>query len=154
MKKNILNDLVPQKLIRLATTGFFTILAGTGCIGQKENPPNILFILMDDHATQAVSAYGSQINSTPNIDRIASEGALFTNSFCTNSICAPSRAVILTGKYSHLISNFDLENDPKEMKNLYRSESQSATIENLKNKMSDLKRKYQVVAETVNEPGN
>jgi arylsulfatase A-like enzyme len=102
MKMNTLNDLAPQKLLRLATTGFFTILAGTGCIEKKVDTPNILFILMDDHAAQAVSAYGSHINSTPNIDRIALEGALFTNCFCTNSICAPSRAVILTGKYSHI----------------------------------------------------
>ncbi len=64
--------------------------------------PNIIFIMADDHAAQAVSCYGSQMNSTPNIDRIASEGALFKNCFNTNSICSPSRAVILTGKYSHL----------------------------------------------------
>ncbi|MEM9586056.1 MAG: sulfatase-like hydrolase/transferase [Planctomycetota bacterium] len=64
--------------------------------------PNILFIFSDDHATQAIGAYGSTINQTPNLDRIASEGMLFTNSFCANSICGPSRACILTGKHSHL----------------------------------------------------
>lgn len=64
--------------------------------------PNILFIFADDHATHAISAYGSKINQTPNIDRLAKEGMLFRNCFCTNSICAPSRAVILTGKHSHL----------------------------------------------------
>jgi arylsulfatase A-like enzyme len=58
--------------------------------------------MADDHAAHAVSAYGSRINRTPNIDRIAREGIRFTNCFCTNSICAPSRAVILTGRYSHL----------------------------------------------------
>jgi len=63
--------------------------------------PNILFILADDHAAQAVSAYGSRINQTPNIDRIAREGLLFRNCFCVNSICAPSRASILTGLYGH-----------------------------------------------------
>ncbi len=63
--------------------------------------PNILFIFSDDHATHAISAYGSRINSTPHIDRLAREGMLFRNCFCTNSICAPSRAVILTGKHSH-----------------------------------------------------
>ncbi|MGD8538283.1 MAG: sulfatase [Candidatus Aminicenantes bacterium] len=67
-----------------------------------ESRPNIIFIMADDHAAHAVSAYGSRINRTPNIDRIAKEGIRFTNCFCTNSICAPSRAVILTGKYSHL----------------------------------------------------
>lgn len=58
--------------------------------------------MSDDHAVQAISAYGSHIIQTPNIDRIAKEGIRFDNCFCTNSICAPSRAVILTGKYSHL----------------------------------------------------
>ncbi|MCK5000135.1 MAG: sulfatase-like hydrolase/transferase, partial [Anaerohalosphaera sp.] len=64
--------------------------------------PNILFIMSDDHASHAISAYGSKVNKTPNIDRIAKEGMRFDNCFCTNSICSPSRAVILTGKYSHL----------------------------------------------------
>lgn len=64
--------------------------------------PNLLFIMSDDHAAHAMSCYGSQINQTPNIDRIANEGMRFDNCFCTNSICAPSRAVILTGKYNHL----------------------------------------------------
>ncbi len=64
--------------------------------------PNIIFIFTDDHASHAISAYGSKINKTPNIDRLATEGMLFENCFCTNSICAPSRAVILTGKHSHL----------------------------------------------------
>ena len=64
--------------------------------------PNIIFIFSDDHAAHAISAYGSKINKTPNIDRIAAEGTLFRNCFVTNSICTPSRATILTGKYSHL----------------------------------------------------
>ncbi|MGE3803171.1 MAG: sulfatase [Gemmataceae bacterium] len=64
--------------------------------------PNILFIFTDDHASHAISAYGSKINKTPNLDRLATEGMLFKNCFCTNSICAPSRAVILTGKHSHV----------------------------------------------------
>lgn len=63
--------------------------------------PNILFIFSDDHAPQAIGAYGSKINQTPNLDRIAKEGAVFQNSFCANSICGPSRACILTGKHSH-----------------------------------------------------
>lgn len=63
--------------------------------------PNIVFIFSDDHAWQAVSAYGSKLNHTPHIDRIAREGVRFDNCLITNSICAPSRAVVLTGKYSH-----------------------------------------------------
>ena len=64
--------------------------------------PNILFIMSDDHASHAMSCYGSQINQTPQLDRIANEGIRFDNCFCTNSICSPSRAAILTGKYNHL----------------------------------------------------
>ncbi len=63
--------------------------------------PNIIFIMSDDHAYQAISCFGSKLIKTPNIDRIANEGIKFKNSFVTNSICAPSRAVLLTGKYSH-----------------------------------------------------
>jgi arylsulfatase A-like enzyme len=76
-----------------------------GCLNKIKSPvkkPNILFIMTDDHASHAMSCYGSRINTTPNIDRIAREGIRFDNCFCTNSICAPSRAVILTGKHSHL----------------------------------------------------
>jgi arylsulfatase A-like enzyme len=64
--------------------------------------PNIIFIMSDDHAAHAVSAYGSRLIKTPNIDRLAKEGMKFENCFVTNSICTPSRAAILTGKYSHL----------------------------------------------------
>ncbi len=64
--------------------------------------PNILYIMSDDHAAQAISAYGSPINQTPNLDRIAREGMRFDRVFCVNSICTPSRATILTGKYSHM----------------------------------------------------
>ena len=64
--------------------------------------PNILFIFSDDHAQHAISAYGSKVNQTPNIDRLARDGTRFANSFVTNSICTPSRATLLTGQYSHL----------------------------------------------------
>lgn len=63
--------------------------------------PNILCIMTDDHAAHAISAYGSRVNETPHFDRIAREGMRFANCFATNSICTPSRATILTGKYSH-----------------------------------------------------
>ncbi len=63
--------------------------------------PNIVFMFADDHAYQAISAYGSKINRTPNIDRIANEGMRFDRAMVNNSICGPSRAAILTGKYSH-----------------------------------------------------
>lgn len=64
--------------------------------------PNIIFIMSDDHAAHAIGAYGSRINETPHMDRLAEEGMVLDNCFCTNSICTPSRAVILTGKHSHL----------------------------------------------------
>jgi len=67
-----------------------------------EHPPNILFIMTDDHTIQAISAYGSKINETPHIDRLAEEGVCFDNCLATNAICAPSRATILTGTYSHI----------------------------------------------------
>lgn len=63
--------------------------------------PNILFIMSDDHSERAISAYGSSLIHTPNIDRIANEGVIFRNSFVANSICGPSRAIMLTGKHSH-----------------------------------------------------
>src|SRR6266545_3573623 len=66
------------------------------------NRPNILYMMADDHAAHAIGAYGSKINRTPNIDRIAGQGMRFDNCFCTNSICTPSRGVILTGQYSHI----------------------------------------------------
>src|SRR6476619_7121887 len=69
--------------------------------------PNILFIISDDHGYQAVSAYGSGLNRTPNIDRIAAEGARFDRCYVTNSLCGPSRACILTGKYSHKNGFYD-----------------------------------------------
>src|SRR5699024_8321498 len=71
----------------------------------QNSRPNILFIMSDDHDYQAISAYGSELSKlapTPNIDRIAQHGALFTHMYNTNSICGPSRAVILTGKHSHI----------------------------------------------------
>ncbi|MBT3450144.1 MAG: sulfatase [Bacteroidetes Order II. Incertae sedis bacterium] len=78
------------------------LLVLAGCQAAPKPPPNILLIFTDDHASSAISAYGSTFNTTPNIDRIAAEGMLFENCLVTNSICAPSRATILTGKYNHL----------------------------------------------------
>ena len=75
--------------------------AGAGQ-GPRGGRPNILYIMTDDHAAHAIGAYGSRINQTPNLDRLAREGALLTSVFATNSICTPSRAAILTGQYSHL----------------------------------------------------
>ncbi|MEG0795589.1 MAG: sulfatase [Odoribacter sp.] len=69
---------------------------------QERKSPNIIYIMTDDHSYQTISAYGSQCNETPHIDRIGLEGTVFRNSFVTNSISGPCRAVLLTGKFSHL----------------------------------------------------
>ena len=82
------------------------IFAVCCCIGFADDAvgaqrPNILYIMSDDHAAHAISAYGSVVNQTPNLDRLAKEGMRFERCFAVNSICTPSRATILTGKYSH-----------------------------------------------------
>ncbi len=102
---------------------FFAALSLTFCLpgilfadhhGAKKNHdtrPNVLFIMSDDHAAHGVSAYGSrfaEIAPTPTIDRLAKEGAIFKNAFCTNAICSPSRACVLTGQYNHTNGSFDL----------------------------------------------
>ncbi len=88
---------------------FILLIFGTQSIAQTQNEkrPNIIFIMSDDHAYQAISAYDNKLIETPNIDRIAKMGMLFTNASVTNSICAPSRATILTGKHSHMNGKID-----------------------------------------------
>lgn len=73
----------------------------SGSSGDPSQQPNILFILTDDHAVRGLSCYGGELMETPNLDRISDEGMRFDNCFVTNSLCAPSRASMLTGKYSH-----------------------------------------------------
>ena len=95
--------------------------------------PNILYIMSDDHAAHAISAYGSRINQTPQIDRIGAGGMRFTNCFCTNSICTPSRAAILTGQYSHKNGVYTLNDklDPNHVnvaKELQKADYQTAMI--------------------------
>src|ERR1044072_7436520 len=86
-----------RKLLIAALLATASIVPGT-----TADRPNLIFIMSDDHAAHAISAYGSRVNQTPNIDRLAREGMLMRNVFVTNSICTPSRATILTGQYSHL----------------------------------------------------
>ncbi|MCD6354362.1 MAG: sulfatase [Prolixibacteraceae bacterium] len=104
---------------------FSSILTGCspGLSDQSEQRPNIIYIMSDDHAYQAISAYGYGLNNTPNIDRLAKEGAIFTRACVTNSLCAPSRAAMLTGKHSFkngkvdntMPYNWDQDNFPKEL---------------------------------------
>lgn len=97
----------------LAGFSFLALLtASLFAAGTPAARPNILFIFSDDHAQQAVSAYGSKVNQTPHMDRLARDGMKFNHALVTNSICTPSRATLLTGKYSHangtpVFNNFD-----------------------------------------------
>jgi len=100
--KNIL--IAPTLLLMV----FFSCKEGSrNSTEETAQRPNILFIMSDDHAYQAISAYDDRLIETPNIDRLAKEGILFSNASVTNSICAPSRAVILTGKHNHLNGKID-----------------------------------------------
>src|SRR5580765_3564917 len=80
----------------------FVLPVSTWAQARRADRPNIIFIMTDDHAAHAIGADGSNVNKTPNLDRLAREGALLTSVFATNSICTPSRAAILTSQYSHL----------------------------------------------------
>lgn len=91
-------------------------LAAAAAGAAETRPPNVLFVFTDDHAQHAISSYGSKVNQTPHLDRLASGGARFLNSFVTNSICTPSRATLLTGQYSHtngvpVFNRFDGDRD-------------------------------------------
>lgn len=104
MKKNTFFTITPALIAGM----FLIVSCSLGTKGDKEpERPNIIFMMSDDHAYQAVSAYSRHLIETPNIDRLAKEGMLFSNACVTNSICAPSRAVILTGKHSHLNGKID-----------------------------------------------
>ncbi|WP_109829363.1 sulfatase family protein [Reichenbachiella versicolor] len=87
------------------------ILASSFTVSAKQ-PPNIIFIMSDDHAAHAIGAYGGRfesLNPTPNLDQLAKEGIRFENAFCTNSICTPSRATIISGQYSQTNGVLDLD---------------------------------------------
>ncbi len=93
-----------MKKYRILVTIIAFVTVFNFVFGQENKKPNIIYIMSDDHASHAISAYNGiykDVAPTPNIDRLANEGMLLSNTFCTNSICGPSRAAILTGKYSH-----------------------------------------------------
>ncbi|MDA0684528.1 MAG: sulfatase [Bacteroidetes bacterium] len=94
--------MITRTRIALLAVAALFLISGCSTTQEADTPPNILFIFTDDHAQAAISAYGSPYHQTPNIDRLANEGVLFQNCLVTNSICAPSRATVLTGKYSHM----------------------------------------------------
>lgn len=106
----------------------FICLLGTGFLSfkPKDKRPNIIILFSDDHALQGISAYGSPYIKTPNIDRLAKEGALYQNMFCTNSLCAPSRATLLTGKFSHKNGHKDNSTQFDASQNMYPKYLQAA----------------------------
>ena len=119
---------------RACRAGFASMMialvpAMAGISAEKEHrPPNIIVIFSDDHAWQAISAYGDdrRLVETPNIDRLAREGMRFDRCLVTNSICGPSRAAVLTGKYAHVNGFYNNETTPlqlqeqSKLKYLYR----------------------------------
>ena len=102
-----LRTAIPAAVLLLVKLSVSLMGDPDGGAARAAERPNIIFVFTDDHASHAISAYGSKINQTPHIDRLAREGMLFENCFVTNSICAPSRAVILTGKHSHVNGMID-----------------------------------------------
>ncbi len=113
-----------NRTIFFFVAAFATVFVLFSCKSEKSETsqrPNIIYIMSDDHAYQAISAYGFGLNKTPNIDRLATEGAIFTRACVTNSLCAPSRAVLLTGMHSFIngkvdnvqVFNWDQPNFPK-----------------------------------------
>ena len=117
-KKNRKQLFLSSKLVLFFYCCLFCLkFMGFGWAQEKKvskKRPNILFIMSDDHSSNAISAYGgrlAEIAPTPNIDRLAQEGMRMDNVFCTNAICTPSRATILTGQYSHINGVYTLEDD-------------------------------------------
>jgi arylsulfatase A-like enzyme len=100
---------VTARTLHILLGSLFAIFVATAvaAVPASSARPNILYIMSDDHAFQAISAYGSNRNQTPHIDRIASEGMRFDRCYVTNSLCGPSRACILTGTYSHINGMYD-----------------------------------------------
>jgi arylsulfatase A-like enzyme len=99
-----------RDVTRMAALGVLCSLCCSLALGQPTTRPNILWMFADDHAYQAIGAYGGRFeneNLTPHIDTLARDGMLFRRSYVCNSICAPSRATLLTGKHSHLNGKYD-----------------------------------------------
>src|SRR5262245_23522932 len=101
-----MNSTVWRRIVKIVTVGLAVLVVASQVVATAQSGragrPNIIFIMTDDHAAHAIGAYGSRVNQTPHLDRLATDGALLTSVFATNSICTPSRAAILTGQYSHI----------------------------------------------------
>jgi arylsulfatase A-like enzyme len=111
-----------RTFLQIAGTGAAGfIFSGCSIPGGAEEPPNIIFLLTDDQRWDTMGCMGNEIIQTPNMDRLAAEGTLFTNNFITTSICAPSRVSILTGQYQrrHGIDDFSKEFSPDAWQQTY-----------------------------------
>ncbi len=88
-----------------------------GRVLMRDTRPNLLFVMSDDHAAHAIGGYGSRINRTPQLDRLAAGGMRLDGCFCTNAICAPSRATILTGTHNHIngVTTLDAKLDGRQV---------------------------------------
>ena len=109
-----MNTIKKLTVLSLATAAASGLAASRATAQAAQGPrPNILIIMSDDHSYQTIGCYGYNLNETPNLDRIAQSGAFFRNSFVSNSLCGPARAVILTGKFSHMNGYYDNESGAK-----------------------------------------
>jgi len=109
--KNVSLDVYPNQFRIMIKSHLLTTLLSLATLASAAAPPNIIYIMSDDHTSQAIGAYGgrlAKLNPTPTIDRLAREGMLFENCFVTNSICTPSRACVMTGQYNHINKVYDL----------------------------------------------
>jgi len=99
-----------RNLLIILVVSLMFSCANQNKVNENDSRPNIIFIMTDDHAYQAISAYDDRLLETPQIDRLANEGMIFSNACVTNSICAPARATILTGKHCHIHGKIDNDN--------------------------------------------
>ena len=99
-----------RNLLLILVVSLMFSCANRNKVNKTNDRPNIIFMMTDDHAYQAISAYDDKLTETPQIDRLANEGMIFSNACVTNSICAPARATILTGKHCHIHGKIDNDN--------------------------------------------
>jgi len=100
-----------KKVSLIILVGILGLITSPLPAAEKAERPNVLYIMSDDHAAHAIGAYGgrlAKINPTPNLDKFAKEGIVLTNYYCTNSICTPCRAAVMTGQYNHVNGAYDL----------------------------------------------
>jgi len=158
MKRVHLFELAMQKLkldryiFLLAAFGAYLAHVGVSAEKQEARRPNIVFIFSDDHAVQSIGAYGSAINKTPNIDRLAMRGMVFENAFCANSVYRisshegfrDSRYKLINFYELDGFNLFDLKRDPMELRDVSRDPAYRKVFKAMKGKLVSLKEQYKV----------